>query len=79
MFILMQLLNLMIQEPRGPSRLAQAANLNYKKCDEFLQVLLTNQLAGTEVREGHETYFATLKGKDVFLRWDRIFEDLKLP
>ena len=76
---MMHIVELLIQEPRGPSRLAQAANLNYKKCDEYLAVLLGSQLVGVEVSEGHETYFATLKGKDVFLRWERIFEDLKLP
>lgn len=78
-FILMQLLELMIREPRGPTRLAQAANLNYQKCDESLAVLLTNQLVERNVQEGHEIYSATLKGKNLLMRWDGIFEDLKLP
>lgn len=78
-FILMQLLELMIQEPRGPTRLAQAANLNYKRCDEFLGVLSANQLATMEVREGHESYSASPKGKDVYWRWTKILEDVKVP
>jgi len=77
-FILMQLLDLMIQEPRGPTRLAQAANLNYKKCEEFLGVLSMNQLVDRAVREGHETYSANAKGKDVYWRWVKLFEDVKV-
>lgn len=76
---MMQLLELLISEPRGPTRLAQAANLNYQKCEKFLGVLFANQLVGREIREGHETYSATLKGKEIFMRWDRVFEDLNLP
>jgi len=74
----MQLLELMIQEPRGPTRLAQAANLNYRKCEEFLGVLSANQLVDRDVREGHETYSASMKGKDVYWRWAKIFEDVKV-
>ena len=78
-FILMQLLELMIQEPRGPTRLAQAANLNYRKCEEFLAVLSENQLVVKEVSEGHERYSASPKGKDVYWRWVKIFDDVKVP
>lgn len=78
-FIIMQLLELMIQEPRGPTRLAQAANTNYKRCEEFLGILSANELCVKEVREGRETYFASPKGKDVYWRWTRIFEDVKVP
>jgi predicted transcriptional regulator len=77
-FILMQLLDLMIQEPRGPTRLAQAANLNYKKCGEFLAILSMNQLVYKDVREGRETYSANAKGKDVYWRWVKLFEDVKV-
>lgn len=77
-FILMELLDLMIQEPRGPTRLAQAANLNYRKCDEFLGILSSNQLVERAVREGHEIYSASPKGKDVYWRWAKIFEDVKV-
>jgi predicted transcriptional regulator len=75
----MQLLELMIREPRGPTRLAQAANLNYQKCDESLAVLVANQLADRDVQDGHEVYSATLKGKTLFIRWNEIFEGLNLP
>jgi len=77
--ILMNLLQILIQEPRGPTRLAQAANLNYRKCEEFLGILLSGGLAGRDVREGHEIFSATLKGKGTYMRWEDIFRDLKLP
>jgi len=77
--ILMQLLDMLIREPRGPTRLAQAANLNYLKCDEFLHLLSERGLVAGDVREGHEIYSATPKGKSLFMRWAEIFEELHLP
>ncbi len=78
-FILMEILELLMREPRGPTRLAQAANLNYQKCAEYLEILSANQFVGRDIKEGHEIYSATLKGKEIFLRWDGIFRDLNLP
>ena len=77
--ILMNLLQILIQEPRGPTRLAQAANLNYRKCEELLGMLLASGLVGKEIREGHEVYSATLKGKGTYMNWESIFRDLNLP
>lgn len=77
--ILMDLLELLAREPRGPTRLAQAANLNYRKCEEFLGILSANQLVEKDVKQGHEVYSATLKGKGIFMRWESIFKDLSLP
>jgi predicted transcriptional regulator len=78
-FILMQILELLMEQPRGPTRLAQAANLNYQKCVEYLEILSANQFVGKDIQEGHEVYSATLKGKEIFLRWDGIFDELNLP
>lgn len=76
--ILMELLELLIREPRGPTRLAQAANLNYQKCDELIHLLSERGLVAGEVREGHEVYSATPKGTSLFMRWAEIFEELHL-
>jgi predicted transcriptional regulator len=75
----MRLLELLMKEPRGPTRLAQAANLNYQTCADYLGVLSTNGFVSKEVQDGHEIYTATQKGKDIFFRWDRIYEELNLP
>jgi len=77
--ILMSLLQILIQEPRGPTRLAQAANLNYRKCEEFLGILSASGMVEKAVREGHEIYSATLKGKGTYMNWEGIFRDLNLP
>jgi len=76
--IMMELLELLISEPRGPTRLAQAANLNYQRCDELIRMLSERGLIAREIREGHEIYVATLKGKSLFMRWAEIFEELHL-
>jgi len=76
--ILMRLLELLIQEPRGPTRLAQAANLNYRKCEEFLDLLFERGFVERELRSGHDTYLATSRGKAIFANWARIYEELNL-
>jgi len=75
----MELLELMIREPRGPTRLAQAANLNYQRCEEILSSLLAKQLILKTVGEGRETYSATQKGIDLFMRWERFYEEFNVP
>jgi len=76
--ILMRLLELLIQEPRGPTRLAQAANLNYRKCEEFLNLLAERGFVEREIRTGHDTYLVTQKGRVLFSNWARIYEELNL-
>jgi predicted transcriptional regulator len=76
--IMMELLELLIREPRGPTRLAQAANLNYQRCDEFIRMLSERGLVAGDIAEGHQLYSATLKGKSLFMRWAEIFEELHL-
>ena len=78
-FIIMQLLELLMEEPRGPTRLAQAANLNYQTCEGYLAILLADDLVAKDSREEHEVYSATPKGKDLFFRWEKIYEELDLP
>lgn len=75
----MLLLQLLISEPRGPTRLAQAANLNFRKCEEFLGILSAGALVQKEVKDGHEVYSATVKGKGTYMNWENIFRDLNLP
>lgn len=78
-FILMQILELLMEEPRGPTRVAQAANLNYQKCAEYLEILSASEFVRKDIQEGHEVYSTTAKGSDIFMRWNGIFEELKLP
>lgn len=74
----MQLIEILMEEPRGPTKLAQAAKLNYERLDGYMQVLFRSGLAVSEYKEGHETYSATVKGRDLYYRWAKIFEDVKL-
>ncbi len=76
LLIEMELLELLIREPRGPTRLAQAANLNYQRCEEILNNFLAKQLALKSIGEGRERYTATPKGVEVFMRWERFYEEL---
>jgi predicted transcriptional regulator len=75
----MQILELLMEEPRGPTRVAQAANLNYQKCVEYLGILSANEFVRKDIQEGREIYSTTVKGSDIFERWNGIFEELKLP
>lgn len=76
--IQMELLELIIREPRGPTRLAQAANLNYQRCEEIMGGFLAKQLVLKGIEEGREKYSATPKGVELFMRWESFYEELNL-
>ena len=59
-FIMMEILGLLMEEPRGPTRVAQAANLNYQKCAEYLEVLSTSEFVRKDVEEGPEVFSTTV-------------------
>lgn len=69
----MEILGLLLQGPRGPSRLAQALNLNFNKFLEFAQFLESRRFLRREVKDGHEMYFITSEGADVYNTWSEFW------
>ena len=74
--IYMEILDLLLDGPKGPSRLAQAMGLNFNKFLEFASFLKAKELIRGEVQDGHETYFVTQQGADLNHDWKRVWNKL---
>ncbi|MDG7011844.1 MAG: hypothetical protein JRN11_06080 [Nitrososphaerota archaeon] len=75
--IMMQVLEQVRREPRGPTRLAQSVNLSFDKCAPYLQSLEQKGLIAKGASEGRDVYTVTQEGVDTFLEWERLWERLK--
>jgi len=75
--IFMRILELLREEPRGPTRLAQSVNLAYDKCAPYLQALEAKGLIRKDSREGKDVFAVTQDGVQVYLDWQKVWEKLK--
>ena len=69
----MELLALLLEGPRGPSRICQALNLNFNK---FLEMATYQESKGFIRREAdgaREVYFVTDKGRDLYNKWTEFY------
>ncbi|MDG7009037.1 MAG: hypothetical protein JRN06_12565 [Nitrososphaerota archaeon] len=75
--IMMQVLEQVRREPRGPTRLAQSVNLSFDKCVPYLQSLEQKGFITKGASEGRDVYAITQAGIDALLEWERLWEKLK--
>ena len=78
LLIHMEILSSLIAEPMGPTRLAQACNVNYGRIAGFTGPLLEKGLIRTEVRDGQEVFAVTDEGYRVYADWVEIWRRLPL-
>jgi predicted transcriptional regulator len=74
--IYMEILDLLLDGPRGPTRLSQAMGLNFNKFLEFATFLKARELIRSVDQEGHELYFITQKGPELNNDWKRVWNRL---
>jgi predicted transcriptional regulator len=65
----MEILGLLLQGPKGPTRLAQAISLNFNKFLEFASFLEERRFIRKETRDERELYFITPEGVEVYRIW----------
>jgi predicted transcriptional regulator len=66
----MTILALLLDEPKGPTRLTQALGLNFNKFLEFASYLESKGFIRKETQDGYEVYFVTPEGVEVYRYWD---------
>ena len=71
--IYMEILKLLLDGPRGPTRLAQAMGLNFPKFMEFAAFLESKSLIRRGEQEGHEVYYITPEGAEVRRNWEKVW------
>jgi predicted transcriptional regulator len=74
--IYMEILDLLLDGPKGPTRLGQAMGLNFNKLLEFASFLDTKGLIRREEQDGHELYFITQQGVQLNQDWKRVWNKL---
>jgi len=73
----MRILEELREEPRGPTRLAQAVNLSFDKCAPYVQWLERKALIRKEEADGRQVYSVTQDGIDTHIGWERVWERLR--
>ena len=74
--IYMEILRLLLDGPRGPTRLAQGMGLNFQKFMEYAAFLESKGLVRRGALEGHEAYFVTPEGAEVRQNWEKVWSRL---
>ena len=70
----MQILAYLLDGPQGPSRISQALNLNFNKFLEFATYLESKRVIRREVQDGHDLYFVTPEGVEVYHGWETFYK-----
>lgn len=73
----MEIIELLRDEPRGPTRLAQGLGLAYNKFTPLLQDLEQRGLVRREVRNGMDVIVVTQEGIQLYLDWQKVWEKLR--
>ncbi|QQG48655.1 MAG: transcriptional regulator [archaeon] len=76
--IYMELLATLHEGERGPTRLAQACNLNYGRLATFTKPLLERGLIRSRLVEGQEVLSITEEGYKVYGAWLEVWRRLPL-
>jgi predicted transcriptional regulator len=74
----MQILESLSASPKGPTRLAQACNVNYGRIAGFIGALLEKGLIRKEVVDGQEAFSVTDEGYKVYRDWLEVWRRLTL-
>jgi len=73
----MEILDLLLDGPKGPTRLSQAMNLNYAKLVEVADFLKSKELIRAEVQDGRELLFITQTGMELNHDWKKVWGKLE--
>lgn len=76
--IFMEILAALLEEPRGPTRLAQACNVNYGRIDNFTKPLEERGLIRRENSGGQEVFIITDAGYRLYQDWLEVWRRLPL-
>ncbi|MGD0636754.1 MAG: winged helix-turn-helix domain-containing protein [Nitrososphaerales archaeon] len=71
--IYMEILMLLLNGPRGPTRLSQAMGLNFPKFMEFAAFLESKGLIRRGTLEDHDVYYITPEGVEVRRDWEKVW------
>ena len=74
----MEVLASLCEGPRGPTRLAQACNVNYGRIGNFTGPLEERRLIRRETRGGQEVFIITQSGMELYEDWLKVWRRLPI-
>ncbi len=72
----MEILSVLREGPRGPTRLAQAVGLSFDAFVEYARLVEAKKLVTKSVADGHEFYSISPDGNQVLLDWEKIWDKI---
>lgn len=74
--ILMEILSILREGPRGPTRLAQAVGLSFDAFVEYAKEVESRRFVTKSMVEGHEMYSISPEGNQLLLDWRKVWEKI---
>jgi predicted transcriptional regulator len=74
--ILMEILSILREGPRGPTRLAQSLGVSFDAFIEYVKEVETKGFVTKSVIEGREVYVISPNGKQLLLDWQKVWEKI---
>ncbi len=74
--ILMEILSILREGPRGPTRLAQVVGLSFDAFAEYAKEVESRRFVVKSFVEGHELYTISQEGNQLLLDWRKVWEKI---
>ena len=74
--VYMEILGLLLEGPKGPTRLSQGIGINFARLTEFTGYLESKGLVRKATLDGQEVYVITTDGAQVRRDWEKVWSRL---
>lgn len=72
----MEILGILLEGPKGPTRLSQSLGVNFARLSGFTELLESKGLIRRGVQDEQEVYFITTEGVEVRRDWEKVWRRL---
>jgi predicted transcriptional regulator len=70
----MEILGILLQGPKGPTRLSQSLGVNFARLAGFTELLESRGLIKKGTQDEQEVYFITTEGAEVRRDWEKVWK-----
>jgi predicted transcriptional regulator len=74
--IIMEILSILREGPRGPTRLAQAVGLNFDAFVEYAKDIESRRFVTKSVVDGREIYSISRDGSQLLFDWQKVWDKI---
>jgi predicted transcriptional regulator len=74
--IIMEILSILREGPRGPTRLAQAVGLSFDAFVEYAKEIESRRFMTKSIVDGHEMYSISQEGNQLLFDWQKVWDKI---